>query len=55
MVQKRKNGRQFVTAELTGNLPSQVEAVVENNPELSESRLVREALRRELQQYEVEQ
>jgi len=50
MVYKRKqDGLYMIQAGISAQLAEQVEEAVENDPELSESQLVRQGLRRELQ------
>ncbi len=53
MVYKRKQDGMFmIQAGISAQLAEQVEEAVENDPELSESQLVRQGLRRELQDLE---
>lgn len=53
MVHNRPDGRQAVTATVPEKLAREVEEAVNSDPELTEARLVREGLRRELQQRRV--
>jgi Arc/MetJ-type ribon-helix-helix transcriptional regulator len=54
MVRERPDGRFELTAIMPEQLANQVKETVENDPEMNDSRLVREALRRELQRREFE-
>ena len=56
MVQEHSGGRKSVTATVGDKLAAEIEQAVEQNPELTESRLVREGIRDRLQaiNYEVD-
>ena len=49
VVHERPDGRYAVTSTVDEQLKEQIEEAVEANPELSEARLVRQGIRRELQ------
>lgn len=54
MVYKRKqDGMNMIQAGISDELARQVEEALDGDPELTESQLVREGLRRELQDHEV--
>jgi len=55
-VHTREDGTTMLTLAIPSeDLARDIERIVEQNPELTESRLTREALRRELQRYEQEE